>query len=112
MHLDKDIIALNSGLEPLLYSPERCQFVTPKENSNFKRNTFFVEYKGKRQSLKKWSEDLGVNRKSLADRIKRYGWSIEKAIETPFKTKNKTNEKETSQEATEGISSPNPSTEK
>lgn len=87
LQLDKDIIATNLGLEPLLYSPERCQFVTPTENANCRRNSHFIEYNGKKQTMKQWSDELGVNRKSLSDRIMRYGWSVEDAFSTPFRKK-------------------------
>lgn len=38
LHLDKDIIPHKLGIPALLYSPEMCCFVTPKENSECKRN--------------------------------------------------------------------------
>lgn len=37
LHLDKDIIPHKLGIPALLYSPEMCCFVTPKENSEYKR---------------------------------------------------------------------------
>ena len=40
------------------YSPENCRWVTLKEHANNKTNNHYVTYKGKTQSLKKWSEEL------------------------------------------------------
>lgn len=38
LQIDKDIKAKELGVEPLLYSPERCQFVTPTINCRGKDN--------------------------------------------------------------------------
>lgn len=42
LQLDKDILSKKLGISPAIYSPNTCQFVTPKENASFSasRETF------------------------------------------------------------------------
>ncbi len=37
LQLDKDILSKQKNIQPPIYSPETCMFVTPKQNSNNKR---------------------------------------------------------------------------
>ncbi len=64
------------------YSPENCRWVTLKEQSLNKRDTFYVTYKGKTKTLKTLSEELGFDYIKAWKRIKYYKWSIERSIET------------------------------
>jgi hypothetical protein len=85
LQIDKDLKAKELGLEALLYSPERCQFVTPKINSNERKNSRFIEFNGKTQTIQQWSEELGILNATLTRRIQKHKWPIEKAILTPVK---------------------------
>ena len=85
LQLDKDKKSIQLGITPNLYSPERCQFLTHKVNSNFMRNSFFIEYNGEFKTIQQWAEKLGVNHNSLRSRIRNYGWSVEKAFTTKIK---------------------------
>ena len=64
------------------YSPENCRWITRKENSNNKRNSHFIEYQGKKLTMKQWSEKLKINYDTLRFRLNNYGWSIERALTT------------------------------
>lgn len=44
---------------------------------------FQVEYNGKKQSIKKWSEEIGIPYLTLKNRIMNLGWSAEEALTTP-----------------------------
>lgn len=77
LELDKDI--LGNGL---LYSPETCCFVTTKENSRHRRNTVILEFNGVKKPLTEWAELFNKNPAILSQRIRRNGWSIERAITT------------------------------
>lgn len=65
------------------YSPENCRWATRKEQSNNTRRNHIIEYKGKKQNLTQWAEELNINYNKLLVRIKRYNWSTERAFTTP-----------------------------
>ena len=79
LQLDKDIKAKELGVEALLYSPERCQFVTPKKNSNNRRNNRLIEFNGATKTLMEWSEITGIKHGTILSRLRR-GWDVEKAF--------------------------------
>lgn len=71
------------------YCPENCCWATMKEQSLNKRNTHLLEFNGKIQSAKEWSEELNIPYYVLMGRINKYGWSTEKALTTPVKRRDK-----------------------
>lgn len=89
LELDKDIIAKRLGIEALVYSPERCLFVTTKENLNNRRVSRILEYKGTRHTMAEWAEKFGLSQSVLHYRLKK--WSLDKALTTPIR-KNKTHQ--------------------
>ena len=80
LKVDKDIKAMKLGLQPNLYSPERCSIVTAKENSNCGVGNVFWEYNGQKMTIKQWSEKIGIKPDTLRDRVAKQNWSIEKAL--------------------------------
>ena len=68
------------------YTPDNCRWATKKEQSNNRYNTYFCEYNGTKMALTDWAILLGINPYTLYSRIKKSGWSIEKAFETPVKS--------------------------
>lgn len=87
LEIEKDIKALEAGIEPKMYSPEWCSIITHKKNSNARRNSIIIEFRGERfMSLSELADRLNLPRRLLYERIKR-GWGIKKAIETPVLTK-------------------------
>lgn len=89
LHLDKDIIAIKSGLEPNLYSPERCQFVSPETNALYKRNSAIVDYKGEKRNINELAREAGLNHRTVYERVFVSGWDVEKALTTPILKRNK-----------------------
>lgn len=69
------------------YFPANCMWASWKVQQNNKRNNRVIEFRGKTQTLMQWSEELGIGRIALTDRIDRCGWSIEKAFTEPYKYK-------------------------
>lgn len=62
------------------YEPSNCRWVNSIEQANNKRTNVFVEYEGKRMTLKQWSDYLNVPYSRLQTRHFK-GWSDKEIIE-------------------------------
>lgn len=94
LFLDKDIKSIKLGLpSPLVYSPEWCNFVTRKENNNYTRYSVFITFNGVTRNIVQWADHLGMVPNTLQNRLRRRGWSVERALTEPVgktpKNKNK-----------------------
>lgn len=67
------------------YSPENCRWATPLDQVLNRRANLNFTINGKTKILSQWAEEHGINYFSLYSRVKKLGWEIERAIETPFK---------------------------
>lgn len=69
------------------YSPENCQWVTPRKQANNTRRNIFLEFNGERMTLSEWSTKTGILGTTIRRRINT-GWSIRDALMIPagFKT--------------------------
>jgi hypothetical protein len=56
---------------------------TPIKSSN-RRHCKLIEYKGEKKSIAEWSRELGINYKTLHNRIYT-GWSVERALTEPVR---------------------------
>lgn len=65
LQLDKDIIPNKLGIPALLYSPEMCCFVTPKENAGTRSTTRLFNYKGKSLRMSELCELEGINKRTF-----------------------------------------------
>ena len=65
------------------YSPENCRWTTNKEQQNNRRDNLMITYNGKTQTLTQWAEETGINEMALRSRIKKLGWSAERALTEP-----------------------------
>ena len=65
------------------YEPSNCRWVSKLEQSLNTTRNVYITYNGQTKTLKEWSRQLGIKNTTLHNRIKYYGWSIEKAFETP-----------------------------
>jgi len=68
------------------YSPENCRVVTPKKNSNNKNNNTLLTFNNTTQSVSLWADELNIKVNTLLSRL-RLGWSIEKTLTYPVKTR-------------------------
>ena len=68
------------------YCPENCRWVSRTEQSrNMSKNRIII-YNGESHCLSEWGEILGISPKVLGQRINAYGWSIERAFNTPVRS--------------------------
>lgn len=82
LHIDKDIIPKKLGIAAILYSPNTCCFVLPKENNNNRHCHNIVEFDGKQYNHAQIAEKFGVNYRFFVERLNR-GWSLEDALFKP-----------------------------
>jgi hypothetical protein len=64
------------------YSKENCRWVTAKVNRNNQRNNRCVTYRGRTLTATQWAEELGLNSRTLHNRLSR-GWPVERALTEP-----------------------------
>lgn len=80
---DKRGLTLERIDNELGYSKENCKWATCKEQANNRRACVVLEFQGMKKNITQWSEELGVSRRKIYDRLRRGNWSIEKALTTP-----------------------------
>lgn len=68
------------------YSAENCRWASPVEQANNKRSNRLVAANGKTQNVTQWAKDIGINRGTIKQRLRR-GWSDDDAINTPVGAK-------------------------
>lgn len=67
------------------YSPDNCRWVSMDIQCNNTRQNHYITYNGKTQSMKKWSEELGISYSVLRSRLNNYHWSVKEAFSTKIK---------------------------
>ena len=67
------------------YEPGNCCWATQEEQANNKRNSRKITYQGRTQTIAQWAREVGLSTITLWMRLYRYGWSVEKALNTPVK---------------------------
>lgn len=64
------------------YSPDNCKWVSVKEQSENRRSNLNVTFRGETKTLSQWCNDLGLDYKKIHSRIKKCGWTPERAFTT------------------------------
>lgn len=62
------------------YYPGNCRWVTMKVQNNNRSNNRLITYKGQTKTLTQWSDELGIKKTTLHNRLNYYGWSVERAL--------------------------------
>ena len=65
------------------YVPENVRWATRKEQSNNRRSNRLITYKEKTMTISQWADEIGIDRKSIQNRI-RAGWSVDKTLTEPL----------------------------
>lgn len=63
------------------YKPGNCRWATNKDQQRNKRSNNYYTINGETHCLKEWCEILNLNYYTVHNRIVRYSWPIEKALE-------------------------------
>ena len=64
------------------YSKDNCCWSTKKEQQRNRKSVLLITYKGITKTAKDWAIDMGLSKSAIWNRIKLYGWSVEKALTT------------------------------
>lgn len=70
------------------YSKDNCRWITTRGNRINRRSTHWLEFDGKKQTIADWSLEIGINPRTLSNRLLR-GWTVEEALTEPSATKGK-----------------------
>lgn len=62
------------------YEPSNCRWVSTAEQNRNKQNVRFIRYGGKTQTIGQWTNELGLGKETIRERLKR-GWTEKQAIE-------------------------------
>lgn len=65
------------------YFPDNCRWADSDTQANNSRHNRQLEYKGEKHTLSEWCKRLNLSRSMVNDRINAYGWTVERAFETP-----------------------------
>ena len=65
------------------YFKENCKWATREEQSRNTRTNRWLVYKGQKRLLTEWANLLGIKQNTISMRLNNYGWSVDKALNTP-----------------------------
>ena len=65
------------------YSPSNCRWANAKQQANNTSRNHLITAFGKTMTIAEWSEETGINDRTLYHRIAEYGWTPEEAVGIP-----------------------------
>lgn len=75
------------------YSPDNCRWISEKDQHSNTRRNVWLQYKGNKYLIPQLAAFTGIAEETLRSRI-RYGWSVERAVETPVARNHKKEQEE------------------
>lgn len=69
------------------YSKANCAWETPRQQANNTRNSVWLETPQGRLTLEQAAQAYGLRSTTLSARLHRYGWPLERALNTPGRKK-------------------------
>lgn len=69
------------------YEPGNVRWTTSPVQARNRRSNIVIEYNGESMTLIEWTERLGLPYKTIYSRIKKLGWTPERAFTTPIRRK-------------------------
>lgn len=61
------------------YEPSNCRWATRREQQNNRSVNRFIEFRGQRQTVAQWADELGIHRNTLEQRLDA-DWAIDRAL--------------------------------
>lgn len=65
------------------YTPENCRWVDMKTQLRNTSRNKFIMFRGETHCMQDWANILGMNYRTLQQRINTYKWSVERALTAP-----------------------------
>lgn len=61
------------------YCPKNCKWISLGEQAQNTSHNHFITFKNKTMTITQWSKELGINRKTIRERLNK-GWKIENVL--------------------------------
>lgn len=65
------------------YEPGNCRWATRKEQCRNRRSNTMITFRGETKALSEWAELLDIPWHRITQRIRKLGWSVERAMTEP-----------------------------
>lgn len=65
------------------YEPDNCRWVDRFVQANNKSTNIRLDFRGETHTMAEWARIMQIPYQTLKCRITKYGWSVDKALETP-----------------------------
>lgn len=67
------------------YEPSNCRWATWTQQQNNRSNNTLLTFNGRTLTQSQWEKETGICQKMISQRIRKHGWSVERALTQPIK---------------------------